>query len=33
MEAAWQKAVRRLQFTEERDEINNFRHSLRIQRR
>ncbi|HHT49594.1 MAG TPA: DUF4363 family protein [Firmicutes bacterium] len=28
MEAAWQKAVRRLQFTEERDEINNFRHSL-----
>mgnify|MGYP001163052965 CR=1 FL=1 len=28
MEGAWRKVVRRLQFSEERDEINNFRHSL-----
>lgn len=28
MEAAWRRVVRRLQFSEERDEINNFRHSL-----
>jgi len=28
MEAAWDKVLRRLQFSEERDEINNFRHSL-----
>lgn len=28
LEAAWCQVVRRLQFSEERDEINNFRHSL-----
>lgn len=28
LEMAWGKVVRRLQFSEERDEINNFRHSL-----
>ncbi|NLY90506.1 MAG: DUF4363 family protein [Firmicutes bacterium] len=28
LEVAWRKVVRRLQFSEERDEINNFRHSL-----
>ncbi len=28
LELAWRQVVRRLQFSEERDEINNFRHSL-----
>ncbi|HHW13056.1 MAG TPA: DUF4363 family protein [Firmicutes bacterium] len=28
LESAWRRAVRLLQFSEERDEINNFQHSL-----